>query len=84
MTKNCNSWQLLLTVATDSFVLNVIGLLDSTLNSINKLRLRKESILFSIYLLKVSKKKHENIVSKIFKVNNKETRTISGASIVNF
>ena len=54
--KNCNSWQLLLIVATDSFVLNVIGLLDSTLNIINKLRLRKESILFSIYLLKVSKK----------------------------
>ena len=41
MTKNGNSWELLLTVVTESFVLNETGLLDPTLKGIEKFRLRQ-------------------------------------------
>ena len=40
VTKNGNSWELLLTVVTDSFVLNVTGLLDPTLKGVDKFKLR--------------------------------------------
>ena len=51
------------------------------LRNIDKFKLRQQSISFAIYMFKGSKK---NNVSDIFKVNNKDTRTTSGASIVNF
>ena len=35
LTKNGNSWELLLTVFTEGFILNVTGLLDWTLKHIN-------------------------------------------------
>ena len=38
MTKNDNSWELLLTDVTDSFILNVTGLLDLILKGIDKFR----------------------------------------------
>ena len=41
VTKNGNSWELLLTVVTESFVLNETGLLDLTLKGIEKFRLRQ-------------------------------------------
>ena len=34
-TKNRNSWEVLLTVVTESFLLNLTGLLDPTLKGIN-------------------------------------------------
>ena len=39
--KNGNSWELVLTVVAESFVLNVTGVLDPTLKSIDKFRLRQ-------------------------------------------
>ena len=39
--KNSNSWELLLNVVTESFVLNVTGLVDLTLKRIDKIRLRQ-------------------------------------------
>ena len=39
VTKNDNSWELLLTDITDSFALNVTGLLDLILKGIDKFRL---------------------------------------------
>ena len=50
-----NGWKLL-AVVTKSFVLNVTGLLDPTLKSIDKMRLRQLSIPSAIYIFKVSKK----------------------------
>ena len=44
VTKNGNSWELLLTVFTESFVLHVTGLLNPTLKCWDKFRLRQESI----------------------------------------
>ena len=41
VTKNGNSWELLLTVVTESFVLDETGLLDLTLKGIEKFRLRQ-------------------------------------------
>ena len=35
-------------------------------------------------MFKVVKKTHYNNISNIFKVNNKDTRAVSGASLVNF
>ena len=40
-TKNGNSWKMLLTVITESFVLNVTRLLDPTLKCIYKSRFRQ-------------------------------------------
>ena len=51
-----NGWKLLLTVVTESFVLNVTCLLDPTLKCINKFRLRQKSIPSDIYMFKISKK----------------------------
>ena len=39
--KNVNNWEQLLTVVTDSFVLNVTGLPDLILKCIDKFRLRQ-------------------------------------------
>ena len=41
MAKIGNSWELLETVVTESFVLNATGLLDPTLKLIDKFRLRQ-------------------------------------------
>ena len=38
--KNDNRWELLVTVVTESFVLNVTGFLEPTLKGIDKYRLR--------------------------------------------
>ena len=53
--KKGNSWELLLTVVTESLVLNVKGLLDPTLKRVDKFRLRQYSILSTIYMFKVSR-----------------------------
>ena len=55
MIKNGNSWELLLTVVTDSFTLNVTRCLDPTLKYIDNFRIRQQSIPSSIYMFKVSK-----------------------------
>ena len=78
--KNDNSWELLLTVFTELH-LKCKGLLDPTLKGIDKFRLRQQSIPSSIYIFSASKKT-QNDVSNIFKANNKDTITMSGASIV--
>ena len=41
MTKNSDSWGLLLNVVTESFVLIMTGLIDPTLKGIIKFRLRQ-------------------------------------------
>ena len=41
MAKNGNNWEVLLTVVTESFILNMRGLLDPTLKCIDKFRLRQ-------------------------------------------
>ena len=41
VTNNGNSWELVLTVVAESFVLNVTGVLDPTLKGIDKFRLRQ-------------------------------------------
>ena len=51
-----NSWKLLLTVATESLVLNVTGLLCLTSKCIDKFRLRQKNIPSIIYMFKVNKK----------------------------
>ena len=44
MTKNVTSWEILLTVVTDSFILNLTGFLDPTLKCIDKFRLLQYSM----------------------------------------
>ena len=59
VTKKGNSWKLLLTFVTLSFILNVTGLLDTTLKCIDKvikIYIKAVSIPSAIYLLKVRKK----------------------------
>ena len=64
------------------------GLLDPTLKHTDEFRLRQQNVLSGICMFKVSKakkkKKKVRNMSNIFKVNNKDTRTTSGASITIF
>ena len=72
--KKGKSWELFLNVFTESFVLN------PTLKHIDKFRLhvqnqqKNTSTTCQIY----------SQLSNIFRVNNKDTRTMSGASVVKF
>ena len=56
------------------------GSLDPNMKCIDKFRFRPSTI----FIFKVSKKIHLSNMSNIFTVNNKDTRTTSGVSVVNF
>ena len=56
--------------------------MEPTLKCINKFRLRQENIPTNIYIFKVSK--NRTTCQMYLKLNNKDTRMISGAFIVNF
>ena len=71
------------TVVTQSFVLNVTGLLDPTLKCIDNFD-KGDKVLHPTSALSKSAKKQLSKVSNVLKVNSKDTRTTSGASIVNF
>ena len=73
-----NGWKLLLTVVTESFVLNVTGFLDPTLKCID-LDQGNKLLHLPITCSKSAKNTLEHVT-----VNNTDTRTTSGASIVNF
>ena len=60
-----NSWKLLLTVVTDSFILNATWLLD-------------------VINLDLDSAKNTRNMSNIFKVNNKDTKTMPVAAAINF
>ena len=78
--KKGNSWKLLLTFVTLSFILNVTGLLDTTLKCIDKvikIYIKAISIPSAIYLLKV-RKKNTTTECQIY------SKLTFGASIVNF
>ena len=78
--KKGNSWKLLLTFVTLSFILNVTGLLDTTLKCIDKvikIYIKAISIPSAIYLLKV-RKKNTSTECQIY------SKLTFGASIVNF
>ena len=80
-----NSQKLLLTVATESFALNVTGFPDMTLENIYLDQGNK--IFHPAFTCSNSAKKTKKTrnMSNIFKVNNnKDTSTMSVASIVNF
>ena len=61
----------------------VTRLLDLILKCIDNFKFRQLSVQSAIYMFKVSKKHYSNM-SNIIIVNNKDTRTMSGATFVNF
>ena len=64
VTKNGNSWELLFTVVTDSFVFNVTRLLDPTLTGVDKFKLRcsrySNKVFYPVFTCSKSAKKTKN------------------------
>ena len=64
VTKNGNSWELLCTVVTDSFVFNVTKLLDPTLTGVDKFKLRcsrySNKVFYLVFTCSKSAKKPKN------------------------
>ena len=48
--KISNNWELLLTVATESFILNMTGLVDPTLKQTDKFRLRQQYFIWHLHV----------------------------------